>query len=184
LAFLGKGGLFPLLLGVLLLLFRRTRKGGLCVLLAVGVGALFTNVFIKNAVARPRPYQDGAFAAYREFWEFVGSHTESEWSFPSGHATVITTSMMAIFLSFNKKWSWAVFFFPLLTGASRVYLGVHYATDVLGGFIIGAIAGTIAFFITKGIYKLINSHKENKFCSFVLGACITDLFKKKQENQE
>ena len=174
LAVLGKGGIFLLLLGVLLMLFKNTRRGGLCVLLAIGVGALFTNVAIKNLVARARPYQ--ASQEFREFWQAVGAHVESEYSFPSGHMTVTATSMTAVFLCFNKKWSWIGYVYALLTGLSRIYLGVHYATDVIGGIIVGVAAGTVAYFLVKAIYKSINKNADNKFCKGFLNFSVLDLF--------
>ena len=177
-AFLGKGGIFPLLLGVILLLFKKTRRGGLCILLAVGVGALFTNVFIKNFVARPRPYQSGN-ADYTAFWEFAGAHTESEYSFPSGHATVTVTSMVALLLSFNKKWSWVGLIYALFTCLTRIYLGVHYTTDVIGGIIIGSLAGVAGYYIVKAIYRLLEKKKDAKFSKAFLSFSIVDCFKKK-----
>ena len=121
-AVLGKGGIFFILLSIALMLFRKTRKTGFTMLLAIGVGALFTNVIIKNAVARPRPYTVDEF---KDIWAFVGSNIESEFSFPSGHATVTMTSMMALFLTTNKKWSWLGFVFALIVGFTRIYLVVH-----------------------------------------------------------
>jgi undecaprenyl-diphosphatase len=176
-AMLGKGGIFFIVLSIALMLFRKTRKTGFTMLLAIGVGALFTNVIIKNAVARPRPYTVDEF---KNIWAFVGSHTESEFSFPSGHATVTTTAMMALFLTTNKKWSWLGFVFALIVGFTRVYLVVHYFTDVLAGFIVGAVSGTIAYFLSKWIYKIISNNQEKKFCSFVLGADLINLFKKEK----
>ena len=58
---LGDGGIAFILLGILLLLFRRTRKLGLAVLASIAVGAVFTNITLKPLVARPRPFA-GAFA--------------------------------------------------------------------------------------------------------------------------
>ena len=176
-AVLGKGGIFFIILSVALMLFRKTRKTGFTMLLAIGVGALFTNVIIKNAVARPRPYTVNEF---QDFWAFVGSHTESEYSFPSGHATVTMTSMMALFLTTNKKWSWLGFVFALMVGFTRVYLVVHYCTDVLAGLIVGSVAGTIAYFLSKWIYKIVSNNQEKKFCSFVLSADLINLFKKEK----
>lgn len=175
---LGEGGIFFIILSVCLMLFSRTRRVGFTMLLAVGVGALFTNVIIKNAVARQRPY---TVDEYRGFWQFVLNKEQSEFSFPSGHTTVTMTSMTALFLSCNKKWSWTGFFAVLLMGFSRIYLIVHYPSDVLGGIIVGGISGTIAYFVSRSIFNLINSHSENKFCQFVLSADLKNLFSKNKK---
>ena len=96
----GKGGIFFLVLGGVLMLFKKTRRVGLTILLAVGVGALLTNVVIKNSVARMRPYLQSE--NYAQMWQYVGAHAEKEFSFPSGHTTVTMTSLMAILLTCNK----------------------------------------------------------------------------------
>lgn len=177
-SFFGEGGIFFLALSVVLLLFKRTRKTGLSILFAVGIGALFTNVIIKNAVARPRPY---TVEEYRAFWETAGASTVSEFSFPSGHTTVTTTSVTVIFLTVNKKFSWAGFLFALLMGISRIYLVVHYATDVLAGFVVGGISGTIAYFIVKYLYGLFKNKSQVKFCNFVLNADIINAIKNRKK---
>ena len=169
----GEGGLFFIALAIALMLFKSTRRVGFTVLLAVGVGALFTNVIIKNAVARPRPFTQ---EEYKPFWEFVSAKRQSEFSFPSGHVTVTTTSMVAIGFSCKKKLGWLCLIAVPLMAFSRVYLIVHYTTDVLGGVIIGGLAGTIAHLISRYIFKVIENHPENKFCKFVLNA---SLIKKK-----
>ncbi len=173
----GEGGGFFLVLAALLLLFKKTRRFGVGILLAIGVGALFTNVIIKNAVARQRPFTR---EEYKDFWLFVSGKRQGEYSFPSGHVTVTMTTMTFIFLQGNKKWSWVGFLAVLLMAFSRVYLVIHYTTDVIGGTIVGGITGTIAFFLTKLVYHYIDKYKEKKFCKFALNADILDLFKKKQ----
>ncbi len=171
----GKGGIFFILLSIILMLFKKTRFGGFTILLSIGIGALFTNVIIKNAVARPRPY---TVNEYKEYWELAGKCVESEFSFPSGHATVTMASMMALFLTYNKKRSWTAFVFVFIMGFARVYLIQHYLTDVIGGIIVGGVASVGAYFIAKKLFKIINSH-ENKFCCFVKNADLINLFKKK-----
>ena len=63
-------------------------------------------------------------------------------------------------------------------GLSRIYLMVHYTTDVIAGLIVGGIAGIIGYFIVKLIYNLVNKYKEKKFCKFLLKADIINIFKK------
>ncbi len=175
-SFFGEGGIFLLILSVFLMLFAKTRKTGLAMLLAIGVGALLTNVIIKNAVARIRPfYKDELFFS---FWQSAGKTAVTEYSFPSGHTTVAMTSMTALFLCTNKKKSWSAFIFVLLMGLSRTYLIVHYLTDVLAGIIVGGIAGTIGYYLAKYFYSLFNKYSQNKFCLFMLSADIQNLLKK------
>lgn len=174
--FLGNGGWFFIVLGIVLLLFKKTRKTGVALLLSIACGAIFTNLILKNSVARLRPYV--ANEEYRSFWQSVGGKIESEYSFPSGHTTVTMASMMAIFLSSNKKWSWLGFVFAIIMGLTRIYFTVHYATDVIAGLIVGALAGGIGYYLLKIIFNAIEINSDNKFCHFILNADITKLFRK------
>ncbi len=175
-SFFGEGGICLIILSVILLLFRGTRRTGASMLLAIGVGALFTNVIIKNAVARVRPfYADLEFFA---FWESAGATSVSEYSFPSGHTTVAMTSMTALFLSTNKKKSWLSYIFVVLTAFSRVYLIVHYFTDIIGGLIIGGISGVIGYYLAKLIFSKFEKHKDKRTCEFILESDIMNLLNK------
>jgi undecaprenyl-diphosphatase len=142
------------------------------------IGALFTNVCIKNIVARPRPY-----VFWNECSEWVKNiwhwEPESEFSFPSGHTTAAMASMTPVFLFCNKKKSWAVFLFVITLGASRNYLMVHYPSDILGGIIVGGIAGLLSFIIiSAGWDKLC---KKGKFGQTLENADIRNLFRKKEK---
>ncbi len=173
-AILGKSGIFFVVLSVIFLLFKRTRKTGLCMLFAIAIGGILTNVIIKNAVHRERPY---TVSELKDFWAFVGSHVEGEYSFPSGHATVTTAAMTAIFLTCNKKWSWLGGIFVLIMAFSRIYLIVHYLTDVFAGILLGVCACLLARLINTIIYAIIEKNRDKKFCSFVLNADVLNLFK-------
>lgn len=175
-SFFGEGGVFFIILSLVLMLFKNTRRTGFAMLLALGIGALFTNVIIKNAVARTRPFN--AREEYKEFWKFVSAKEQSEYSFPSGHVTATTSAMTALFLTRNKKWSWVGYLLVVAMCASRVYLFVHYTSDVLAGVIVGIIAGTLSYLITKYVYKKFIRFSHKKFCLFLLNADIVDCFKK------
>ncbi len=178
-SFFGEGGICLIILSAILILFKATRKTGVSMLLAIGVGALFTNVIIKNAVARIRPFN--ADLEYFAFWKSAGATTVSEYSFPSGHTTVAMTSMTALFLSTNKKKSWTAYIFVLLTAFSRVYLIVHYFTDIIGGLIVGGISGVIGYYLAKLIFNKIKKHQNKKACEFILESDIRNLFKKNKK---
>ena len=143
---LGKGGAFLIFLSICLIFFKRTRRFGTAMLLGLAIGALFTNLFIKVVIARPRPYADEN-GFYRPLWELLGSHTESDKSFPSGHTTAAFAAMVPVWLLGNRKISWTALIFSFLMGLSCISLVVHYPSDVLGGLLIGTIAGCIGTII-------------------------------------
>ena len=147
---MGKGGIFLILLSICLILFKKTRRFGTAMLLGVTIGAIFTNLFIKVVIARPRPYADENGFFY-PLWQLMGSHTESDKSFPSGHTTAAFATMTPVFLLGKKRISWTALLFGILMGVSRVYLVVHYPSDILGGLIVGVIAGVIGTLIGANV---------------------------------
>lgn len=149
LALLGKRGVVPILLGVVLLLRQKTRRCGIGVLLALGFGALCTNVLLKPLVARPRPYDQMGTELY-QWWLEAGASTESDLSFPSGHVTAAMAAMTAIFfLGGPARHTWPVFLFAGAMAFSRMYLMVHYPTDVLAGLLVGLGAGILATWLVR-----------------------------------
>ena len=144
-----------LLLGLVLCLFKKTRKVGLTLFLAVVIGTLFTNVCLKNICGRARPYVSlGGNSEFINWYNEAGANIESDNSFPSGHTTCAFEIATALFLTVNnKKVKWIFPVYAILIGASRLYLMVHYPTDVLAGVIVGICSGIIAYFITKAILK-------------------------------
>lgn len=153
-------------IGVILCLFKKTRKVGMTLFLAIIIGTLITNVVMKPFVLRPRPFQ--SLADNPEYWQWytnAGAHEESLFrSFPSGHTTGAFEIGTALFLAVsNKKIKWIFPVYSVLIGCSRLYLMVHYATDVIGGMICGITAGIIAYFIVKAVLKLLDKTKFKDF---------------------
>ena len=149
LALLGKGGVALILLGLALTCFRKTRRCGAGILLALAVGALCTNVILKPLVARGRPYEL-ANSAIGQWWREAGGALESDRSFPSGHVTAATAAMTAIFLLNRQvRHIWAVFLFAGAMALSRLYLVVHYPTDVLAGLLVGLGAGILGAWLAR-----------------------------------
>lgn len=149
---LGDGGIFLIAISVVLMLFKPTRRYGTAMLLALAIGALFTNLYLKVVIARPRPYVDENSVFY-QIWLVMGQHMESDKSFPSGHTTAAFSAMTALFLIGDKRWSWTAFIFAVLMGISRIYLMVHYPSDVFGGIAVGLIAGAIGSVIAISLPK-------------------------------
>ncbi len=149
---LGNEGLFFIVLGILFLLFRKTRKSGASILIALLFGLLMTNMFLKTLVARPRPYVD-ELSIFHDFWLAIGHGVESEsGSFPSGHATSAFAAMFALFWSADKRYSWTGLILAALIGFSRIYIHVHYASDIIAGALVGFICGTLAFLLIRWVF--------------------------------
>lgn len=147
-SFFGKEGICLILLALALIFFRKTRRFGTAMLLGLAIGALFTNLFLKIVVARPRPYADENGFFY-PLWQMLGSHTESDKSFPSGHTTAAFAAMVPVFWLGKKRVSWLALVFAFLMGLSRIYLVVHYPSDVLGGLLVGVVAGALGVLISR-----------------------------------
>ena len=95
-------GILLLLIAIILMLFKKTRKVGICMFGAVCCGAIITNFILKDLIARPRPFIDET-SIFNTWWKFVGSVNESEFSFPSGHATSVAAGMISIMLLCKSK---------------------------------------------------------------------------------
>lgn len=131
---LGDGGIFWILLGIILLFSKKTRPAGVAALLALLVGALITNVCLKNFVARTRPYE--VVEGLRLMIE-----RQRDYSFPSGHTSASFAAACALVRTLPKKWGTACLILAGVIALSRLYVGVHYPSDVLGGMVVGIFAG-------------------------------------------
>lgn len=134
---LGNAGLLFLGLSALLLCFRRTRKAGAMALGAIAVGFVCTNVVLKHLVARPRPWLDVAGLT-----ALVAEHDPN--SFPSGHTCAAFAFACGLCGGAPERWmKAAALVLAVLMGLSRLYVGVHYPSDVLAGALVGALSGLL-----------------------------------------
>ena len=151
---IGEKGAGLFLLGIGLFAFKKTRKTGICVLGAVVLGAVATNVVLKDLVGRARPFLNAADARYRDWWIFAGSPAEDGFSFPSGHATATMAAMTVLFAKGKKKTSWLWFGAAILMGISRCYLMVHYPSDIIGGMLAGALGAGLSIALVGRLYPV------------------------------
>lgn len=146
-------------LGIVLCFFKKTRKFGFSIIIAVVIGTLVTNIVVKPMALRIRPYN--TLQGNSDYWNWyigAGALSESDYSFPSGHTTGAFEVATALFLCFKSEKKKIAYIFPAIaicTMGSRVYLMVHYASDVLAGLVVGIVAGILGYLIAKFIVKFI-----------------------------
>lgn len=150
-SFFGEAGWAFIVLALVFLLFRRTRRMGVGMGFALVLGAIVTNILLKNIVDRARPFTRSE--EFSVWWHAAGQNTEDSASFPSGHTTAAFAAMVALFLTGDKRYSWTGLIFACMMAFSRVYLIVHYPTDVLAGVVVGTLAGVGGMLLCKLVYK-------------------------------
>ncbi len=140
--FLGNGGWFWILCAVVLLAIPKTRKTGYAAVFSLIFGAIVTNLLLKNIVARPRP-----FAEIEALIPLIAKPTD--FSFPSGHTTASFAVALVMLRMLPKKIGIPAVVLAALVAFSRLYLGVHYPTDVLAGFVVALMGSTVAVWIVR-----------------------------------
>lgn len=135
LTLLGEGGALWIVAGLILTASKKYRKHGVCLLGALLAGLLICNVGLKNIVARPRP-------CWQETIDLLVK-TPKDYSFPSGHTWSAVTGAWLV-TSANRKFGWAAIPLAVLLAFSRLYLFVHFPSDILAGAVIGALLGLAA----------------------------------------
>ena len=134
---LGDHGLFWIVVTLALLAFRKTRKLGLMCFVAMACSYIVCNLILKNWVARVRPYE-----LIQGLECLVGP--QHDFSFPSGHTSNSLACGWVLFRRAPKKYGVPALVLGILISLSRLYVGVHYPTDVLAGAVIGLIAACVA----------------------------------------
>lgn len=146
---LGNAGVAWIVLSVVLLFFRRTRKGGALALCAMLFGLIGTNLVLKNLFQRMRPYE------VVEGLTHLVPITDPN-SFPSGHTTASFAAGVVWFRTLPARWARVLALASaFLMGFSRLYVGVHYPTDVLAGAVMGTVCALLALWLGKR-WKVLN----------------------------
>ena len=140
---LGDDGIFWIALGVILCIFKKTRKYGVLVLLGLGIASCINNLVLKQIFERPRPFN---FDGWPSDFVFPNPLIEKphSFSFPSGHTSSSLGAATPLLIKANKKLGIPMFILALLVGFSRVYIHVHYPTDVIVGTLVGIVGGILA----------------------------------------
>ena len=134
---LGDKAIFWVVLALILMVFRKTRRMGVTCAAAILIGYIVSNLIIKNLAARVRPYE-----LIEGLERIVGAPKDT--SFPSGHATNSLAGAWVIFRMAKPRYGVPALVLAVLISLSRLYVGVHYPTDVLAGAVIGILSAVCA----------------------------------------
>lgn len=138
----GNGGVIWIVLTVILLLIPKTRKTGLILGTALILDGILCNLLLKNLVRRIRPCDIND--AVRLLIPYP-----SDYSFPSGHTAVSFAAVSALYFA-EEKYLWkAALVLAAFIAFSRMYLYVHYPTDILGGALLGILCGYLGCRIVR-----------------------------------
>lgn len=145
---LGDAGIFWIAVSVLFMISKKYRKTGIGMMLALLMGLLVCNIWLKPTVARMRPYDFQMEYFLKEIPLLAGAM--HDFSFPSGH-TIASFEAAVVILLNNKKLGIAAMILACLIAFSRLYLYVHYPTDVICSVILGTAFAFLGNFLAGKI---------------------------------
>ncbi|HIT32868.1 MAG TPA: phosphatase PAP2 family protein [Candidatus Enterenecus stercoripullorum] len=144
---LGNAGLLFILAAIVLLCFRSTRRAGASAGMGMLLGFIITNLTIKPLISRARPW------VVLEQLETLATSGDPN-SFPSGHTCSAFAFGVAVAVVAPWKWAKAAAIAAAaLMGVSRLYVGVHFPSDVLAGAVIGTVCGLLGAWITGKVQE-------------------------------
>lgn len=133
---LGNAGAVWILLAAMLLLISKTRKSGVMLILTLTVDFVLCNGILKPCIARIRPCDVNTAVS-------LLIARPGDFSFPSGHTAASFAATSALYFAGERKLWKPALVLSVLIAFSRLYLYVHYPTDILGGIIVGIVSGYI-----------------------------------------
>ena len=141
----GDKGIGWIIVAIMLTCIPKYRKAGLTMGLALILCLLIGNLTLKPLIARPRPY-----SYFPEMTLLVAPL--ADFSFPSGHTFASFASATALYLH-HKKLGIAAFVLATVIAFTRLYLYVHFPTDILGGIVLGVFNGWMAYKVVNAIQR-------------------------------
>lgn len=157
----GDGGVFWILVAVVLLCLPKHRRAGLGTGIALLLGLLVCNLTLKPLIARPRPY-DYQLANFGQTISLLIS-APRDFSFPSGH-TLASFEAATVLLLYDRRFGIPAAVLAVLVAFSRLYLYVHYPTDVFCAMVLGILFGVAGYLLSGAVMKKVRAKKEAKAC--------------------
>ena len=165
---LGEGGIIFIAVALALLCTKKYRKAGVAIIVALLVMEVGNNLILKTIFARPRPFNldPAAYSWWHEIYKFPELvKRPTSYSFPSGHTSSAFAAAIAL-LWYNRKFGIPLTLFAAVMGFSRIYVEVHYCTDVLFGALFGIVYALIAVLIVNKVYPIVMPKVEAKIDDF------------------
>lgn len=156
--YLGEVGIFWIATAIVFLCFKKTRKCGIYLAVALILDAVLVNLLLKNIVKRPRPFEYSE--KLKDYILFLKYKLPNDYSFPSGHSAVSFCAFAVIWYFLGKK-SLPFAFTAVIIAFSRLYIGVHYPSDVILGAIIGFLIGVLSIILSNLVVKKLKNRRKN-----------------------
>ena len=152
---LGDGGFVWIVLTIACLIYAGTRRTGILMTFSLLLNTLANNLLLKNLLARTRPYE--IVPGLQRIIEAQG-----DFSFPSGHTGCSFAAAVGFCVMCPRKFGIPAMVLAVLIALSRLYVGVHFPTDVIGGALIGTAAALFVCGIYKKKYSEVEKHMEGR----------------------
>ncbi len=152
---LGNAGFIWIVLAILLCIIKKYRRTGITCFYALGLSLVINNLFLKHFIARSRP-----FDVIGELVPLIPKPTD--FSFPSGHTACSFAAGFLLFRKLPKKYGIPVLLLAVLISFSRLYVGVHYPSDVIAGTVSGICISYLAEIAVNFLEKCVAEHHKKQ----------------------
>lgn len=158
---LGDEGILWIALAVIFLFFKKTRKMGITMGVALLLGLILGNGVLKNVIGRVRPYNlEGAYGSIIGVDDLLVGQPGDK-SFPSGHTLGSFEAALAM-LYYDRRFGIPAVVLAAMIAFSRMYLYLHYPTDIMGGVVLAVINVILAVLIVNAVYRYFENKKKLK----------------------
>lgn len=150
---LGDGGIIWIVLALVLLFFKKYRKFGLMMITGLLISLLINDNILKPFISRTRPFELEAWKGMFNYPQLI--ERPHSLSFPSGHTSSSFAAAVVLIFTGKKRIYIPPLILAFLIAFSRIYVHVHYCTDVLAGMVVGTLYGLLAFLIVAKLAPFI-----------------------------
>ena len=157
-------GFIWMIVAAVLFCFKKTRRAGVTMAAALAVMVVCNNLVLKNLFARPRPFNLD-WPAMKNGWQYIYPQLvdkPSSFSFPSGHASSGFAAATGLCVTKKPYLYIPGILLAAVVAFSRIYVEVHYPTDVIFGALLGIVYGLIAVFVCRLLIKIVNEKTKLK----------------------